>query len=115
MQRWARQATPAKSMFLTPADLQGFRTGAQRRVWVGDGDSSTPMWAPQTFHVLDPRRQEVRRLDGLGPALAYSCKHGIDYVLLDLRPRQGKPVDAAGAAFVNAWFEVHPVRCSPPG
>lgn len=115
VQRWARQATSADAMFLVPLSLGQFRTGAQRRIWVDWKDGATAMWAPQTFHAWHRRNEEVRQLDGLGPALVYACAHGIDYVVLDLRPRQGKPVDMAGATFVNTWFEVHPVRCDAPG
>jgi hypothetical protein len=115
VQRWAREATPAEAMFLVPFNLEGFRTGARRRIWVSWKDGAAAMWAPQTFHDWHQRVEEVRRLDGLAPTLAYACAHGIDYVVLDLRPRQGKPEDAAGANFVNTWFEVHQARCSPHG
>lgn len=111
VQRWAREATPARAMFLVPLRSEGFRTGARRRVWVTWKDGATVMWAPWTYHDWHQRMAEVGKLAGPAPELAYACAHGIDYVVFDLRPRQGRPYDAAHAAFLDTWFEVQRARC----
>lgn len=118
VKRWARQNTPIEAVFLVlsePDTDNNFRTGARRRIWVSYSDGAAAMWSPSTFHVWHQRREEVRRLDGLGPSLAYACARGIDYVVLDLRPRRGEHFDLNRAAFANKWFEVHAARCETPG
>lgn len=116
VKRWARQNTPAEAVFLVPSEPDNnFRTGARRRIWVSGSDGAAAMWAPSTFHAWHRRREEVRRLDGLGPSLAYACARGLDYVVLDLRPRRGEHFDLNRAAFANKWFEVHAARCETPG
>jgi hypothetical protein len=114
VQRWAQKSTRPASLFLTPYDLEGFRVGARRQDWVDWKSGATPMWAPETFDAWNQRSEEVHRLAGLAPALAYACQHGIDYVVEDLRPRQGVPEDPAGAVFLNRWFEVHAAHCDTP-
>jgi hypothetical protein len=101
--------------FLVPLDLEDFRTGAQRRIWVNWKDGATAMWSPETFRIWHQRYDEVRRLDGYAPALSYACRHSLDYVVFDLRSRQGKPMAAGRAVFLNHWFEVQPVHCDTSG
>ena len=113
VQQWARTQTPRDATFLVPFQLEGLRTGAERRIWLTEKDGASATWAPQTFAWWNQRRQEVRNLRGLNSTIAYACAHAIDYVVLDLRPQQGEPVDPATAVFQNKWFEVHEARCSP--
>ena len=113
VQHWARTHTPPDAMFLVPLELEGLRTGAERRIWLTDKDGATAMWAPETYDTWHQRREQVRKLDSFAATMAYACAHAIDYVVLDLRPRQGKPVDPAHAVFIDTWFEVHQAHCTP--
>lgn len=114
VQLWVRAHTPPASLFLIPVAFEDFRTGAERRIWVDWKDGATAMWAPETYAEWHRRRIEVKALADPAARLAYACAHGIDFVVLDLRERDGAPVSPETAAFHNRWFEVQPARCAQP-
>jgi hypothetical protein len=104
---WARSATPSSATFLVPWKLD-FTAVAQRRSWVGWKDGATAMWAPETYAAWRQRGAQVRALADAPAELAYACRQGIDYVILDKRPGHALPgADAAfPAAYANRWFSV---------
>jgi hypothetical protein len=86
MQQWARLNTPVEAHFLVPIWPSGFRIGAQRSVWVDFKQGATAMWAPDTYAGWRHRVNEVGVLRSLPEHCAYARAHGLDYVIIDLRP-----------------------------
>ncbi len=112
VQLWARRSTPADAMFLVPADLDGFRTGARRPVWITAKDGGAVPWEPALHPLWRDRMAEVAALTSLEGRKRYACARGIDYVVLDGR-RPGADFRRDLARYRNAWFAVFASDCRP--
>lgn len=107
VQLWTRSNTPADAMFLGPTDLDGFRTGARRPVWVTAKDGGAVPWNPALLAPWTARMAEVASLSSVAQLRDYACARKIDYVVVDGR----KPIagfDSPGALFRNRYFAVYP-------
>ncbi|MFC7554799.1 DUF6798 domain-containing protein [Pseudoroseomonas wenyumeiae] len=109
MQQWARQNTPVEARFLLPPWPSGFRIGAQRSIWVDFKQGATAMWAPETYAEWRQRVDEIRTLRRLPERCAYARAHGLDYVIVDLRPGKMPPLDGSTAVplYGNRFFRAY--------
>lgn len=105
VQRWARLHSARDSMFLQPPELDGFRTGARRPVWVTSKDGGAVPWDPALYPVWSTRMREVTALRTVDEMRAYACARGIDHVIADGRtPIPG--FDSPDARYRNRYFAV---------
>lgn len=106
VQSWARAKSVPGAMFLIPPDLDGFRTGARRPVWITDKDGGAVPWDPGLYPIWRTRMAQVAALRSVDDQRRYARANGIDYVVVDGR-RSIPGFDAPGAVYRNRWFAVY--------
>jgi hypothetical protein len=130
LSQWARIATPASAVFLTPArpqpkpdqDLEQFRGEAalnraaifeyeaHRRVFVDYKRGAAAMWSPSYYSTWLPRYNQVEELSSLEQRLDYARANRIDYVVERCQPDPA----ARAPLFRTARLCVYSARTAEP-
>jgi hypothetical protein len=112
LQRWARGATAAHSLFLQPDGqlrpnlTPSFWTFARRPAWVDWRQGAAVHWRPDFYPLWRQRLAEATALDGVDAKLAYARANAIPYVIL--AADEPLPTGAPAALYEDGFWRVLP-------